>query len=425
VTAVAQRPIPIVAPAPPAARPGRRLGALDAFRGLTMMTMILVNNQGSGAHAFWGLAHAQWNGWSGADPVFPAFLFIVGASMALAFSRPTPPSLARGRADRRARGPSGPAAKPPRAGDTAAAAPANAACSAGGRTPEGGYDVAYAPSLAKILRRSFLLVLIGVVLNGFPYGDLGELRYMGVLQRIGLCYLLAALLVRWVPIHKQVAVAAVALVGYWLVVLLPVPGHAAFTMTPAVSVPGHFDQVVMGVRHVYFNRGYDPEGLLSTIPAVVSVLAGFWAATWLRRQPVSGETSKRLALVGAATVVGGMEWGAVFPINKRLWTSSFVVITAGFALLLLAACFELVEVRGRERAARPFVVFGKNALIVFILSEEAGFFVERFGWRPWLYDHVFVRASFSLGSLLYGLAFVAVWWWVTWALDRRRVYIRV
>jgi predicted acyltransferase len=346
-----------------------RLSALDAFRGLAMMGMVLVNNQGSGAHAFWGLAHAKWNGWSGADLVFPAFLFIVGASMAMAFARPTPPSP------------------------------------------------------AKIVRRAVLLFAIGLVLNGFPYGNLHELRTMGVLQRIGLAYLLAALLVLHRPRRTQVLIAVVALVGYWAVLMLPVPGHAAFHMAPSVNVPGHFDKTVLGPTHVYQNGNYDPEGLLSTIPAVVTVLIGYWAGAWLRVQRASAEVSRRLARVGAAAVVGGLAWGLVLPVNKRLWTSSFVVLTAGFSLLLLAGLYHVVEVR--RHAARPLVVFGKNALIVFILSEELGYLMDRFGWRPWLYHHVFEHFSFSLGSLLYGLSMVALWWAVTWVLDRRRIYLRV
>jgi len=352
----------------------RRLVALDAARGITIVGMILVNNQGSGAHAFWGLSHAAWNGWSPADLVFPSFLFIVGASMALSF--------------------------------------------------------AHGADRARVVRRAVLLVGMGVALNFFPNTPLDDLRVMGVLQRIGLAYLLAALLVLHTPVAKQVRVAGVALLAYWAMLRLPIPGagHLLAHMTPDLNVPGQVDRVVLGARHVYKNGGYDPEGLLSTIPAVVSVLAGYWALLWLRAQHVvSSRVSRRLALVGVSCVVAGQLWGFVLPVNKRLWTSSFVVLTTGFSLLLLALCYELLEVRGRRwsRLGWPFVVFGCNALVVFIASEELTGAMERFGWRPWLYDHVFSLASFRLGSLLYALAFVGAWWLVCLALWRRRIFVKV
>ena len=353
----------------PEASPRVRCRALDALRGLTMAGMILVNTQGSGAHAFWGMAHAKWNGWNVADLVFPGFLFIVGASMAFSFARQR-------------------------------------------------------PSLAKVVRRAVVLVLLGLVLNGFPYGDLHELRWTGVLQRIGVAYLCASLLVLFCDVPKQVRFAAVALVGYWAVMVLPVPGHGAFHMSPEVNVPGAFDRAVLGATHIYKNTTYDPEGVLSTLPAVVTVLAGYWAARWVRRQPAgSPVVAARLARWGAACVLGGLAWGLVLPVNKRLWTPSFVVLTAGFSLLAFAWCYRAVEVRGRP--LRGAVVFGKNALVVFMASEQLNYFFDRFGWRRGLYSSVFSKFGYRPGSLLYGLAFVGLWWAVCWALDRRRVYVKI
>lgn len=348
--------------------PRTRFAALDAFRGFTVAAMILVNNQGSGAHAFWGMAHADWNGWNAADLVFPAFLFIVGASMAFSFASRRPP-------------------------------------------------------IAKVVRRAAVLVLLGLVLNGFPYGDLRELRLTGVLQRIGLAYLLASLLVLHADWRKQARVAAVVLVGYWAVLLLPVPGHGAFEMSPKVSVAGHLDRVLLGPTHIYKNSTYDPEGLLSTLPAVVSVLAGWWAACWLRGREVGRDVAWRLAGVGLSCVAAGLAWGQVLPVNKRLWTSSFVVLAAGFALVGLAAWYGAVEVR--RRSARPFEAMGKNALVVFMATEQLGYFFDRFGWRRGLYSGVFARFGYRPGSLLYGLAWVGLAWAACWALDRRRISIKI
>jgi predicted acyltransferase len=345
-----------------------RFAALDALRGSTIAGMILVNNQGSGAHAFWGMAHADWNGWNLADLVFPGFLFMVGVSMAYSFARRRPP-------------------------------------------------------LGKVVRRAALLVLLGLVLNGFPYGDLHELRLTGVLQRIGLAYLLASLLVLHAGFGKQARVAAVILLGYWAVSVLPVPGHSAFQMTPAVSVPGHLDRVLLGPTHIYKNTTYDPEGLLATLPAMVSVLAGWWAGCWLRRQDVSARTARGLGSVGLLCIGAGLAWGAAFPVNKRLWTSSFVVLAAGFALVALAGWYRAVELRGR--LARPFVVLGRNALVVFMATEQLAYFFDRYGWRRGLYSGLFSHAGYRLGSLLYGLMWVAGAWAVCWALDRRRIYVKI
>lgn len=346
-----------------------RLAALDVLRGLAVAAMIVMNNQGNGAHAFPGTAHAKWHGVTVADVVFPLFLFVVGASMAYAL-RPGVPG-----ADR------------------------------------------------KVARRATLLFALGLFLNAFPHFDLGELRVMGVLQRIGLAYLVAALLVLHTPVRKQVRVAAVALLAYWAMLLLPVPGHGAFVLAPDANVAGIVDRDLLGPAHVYKNGGYDPEGLLSTIPAVVTVLAGYWAARWVKWQSVSSGVSRQLAAAGVVAVAAGLAWGAVFPLNKRLWTSSFVVFAAGCALIVFALCYEAVEVRGRR--AQWATVFGLNAVVVYVASEQLGYWMNRLGWRRALYDHVFSLAGLHVGSLLYGLAFTGVWWLACWMLWRRRIFVKI
>lgn len=372
-TAATSNPLSGPAPAPtqtPTQTPTRpRLASLDVLRGLTVAGMILVNNQGDGAHAFPGTAHAKWHGMTPADLVFPAFLFIVGASMAYAVRRGAPGIHCR------------------------------------------------------VARRATLLFGLGIVLNAFPTFELGELRVMGVLQRIGLAYLVAALLVLHTPVRKQVRVAAVALLAYWAMLLLPVPGHGAFVMAPDANVAGTVDRDVLGPSHVYKNGGYDPEGLLSTIPAVVTVLAGYWTARRVKWQSVSSGTSRQLAAAGVVAVAAGLAWSVVLPLNKRLWTSSFVVVAAGCSLLLFAACYEWVEVRGRPM--RWAAVFGLNAVVAYVASEQVGRWMDAWGWRRWLYDHVFSVAGLHVGSLLYGVAFTAVWWAACWMLWRRRIFVKI
>lgn len=347
-------------------RSSSRLVALDVFRGATVAAMILVNNQGSGAHAFPGMAHAQWNGWNFADLVFPAFLFIVGTSLAFAAD-----GLTHGR----------------------------------------------------LARRTLILFALGLFLNGFPYGDWSDMRVMGVLQRIAIAYALGALMVLHTPVRKQVRVAGVALLAYWAMLLLPIPGVAGVHLSPALNVPGQVDRLVLGAEHVYKNGGYDPEGLLSTIPAVVTVLIGYWAGRFVRGRAVSPAVSTRLAWAGGACVVGGWAWGLLLPVNKRLWTPSFVVLTAGFSLLGLALCYWLVEVRGRR--GWVLAVFGTNAIVVFLASEQLMFLLKSQGWRAAVYERVFAGFGYRLGSLLYGLTVTGLWWTVCWVLWRRRVFVKI
>ena len=350
------------APAAPAVSSSTRFRALDVLRGIAIVGMILVNNQGSGAHAFFGMSHADWNGWNPADLVFPLFLFVVGGSMALSMAR-----------------------RP--------------------------------PTLARVVRRAALLFAIGLAMNAIPPVVLADLRIMGVLQRIGLAYLLASLVVMFLPERRQWQVGALVLLGYAAVVGL-------WPIRDDFSLPGVIDRSLLGQAHVYKNGGYDPEGLLSTLTATVSVLAGFWAVTWLRRQSVGVLAARRLAIAGLALVVAGQAWGLVFPINKRLWTSSFVVLMAGLSVLVLALCYWLVEVR--EVSGLALEILGVNALAVYIGSEILTAQLKAHGWRVWLYDHLCSpHLGFLLGSLIYALVIAGLWWLMAYVLWKKRVFIKV
>src|SRR5436309_10413553 len=213
--------------------------------------MIVVNNQGDGSHVLPSLGHARWHGLTAADLVFPFFLVIMGVSMAMSFAR-------------------------------------------------------HRPSPWKVLRRSALLFALGFFLNAFPHFAPGDVHIMGVLQRIALVYLLASVIVLHVPRRGQLAIGAVLLGGYWaLMMLVPVPGHVAGVLTPDGNLAGWLDRAVLGMKHVYGNGPYDPEGLLSTFPAVVTALIGFWAGDFVRRQHVGSHVTRRLTTAGLALAAAG------------------------------------------------------------------------------------------------------------------------
>ena len=349
-----------------------RLTSLDVLRGLTILGMIIVNNQGDGNHVLPSLGHAHWNGITVADLVFPFFLVIMGVSMAISFAKKR-------------------------------------------------------PTLTKVLRRSVLLFAFGFFLNAFPHFDPAEVHIMGVLQRIALVYLATALVVLYAPHKAQLAIGGALLVGYFaLMTLVPVPGHGAGVLTPDGNLAGYIDRALLGARHVYGNGPYDPEGLLSTLPAVVSALIGVWAGDWVRRQRVGTHVTKRLATVGLALAVAGAAWAPLFPINKKLWTSSYVLFTGGCALILLAITYEAVEVRGFRRLGRPFEILGLNAILVYMASEELAYVVDSTHFKPWLYTRVLTPfAGEILGSLLFSLTLAAVTWLLAGALYRRRVFLKV
>jgi predicted acyltransferase len=366
---------------------GERLTSLDAMRGLTVAGMILVSNPGSWTDGYAWVAHAAWNGWTLADLVFPFFLLIVGVSLDL--------SLAR-RAATAARG------------------------------------GAIVPAL---LRRAALLFALGLLLNGFPdYAHLDSLRVFGVLQRIALCSLAAALVVLTTGVAGQVATTVVLLVGYWLVMTsVPVPGHGAGVLTPEGNLAAFVD-VRWFAGHLY-RDGFDPEGLLSTLPAIATTLIGVLAGRFLRG-PVGG-ARKVTGLVAAGLVLAaaGVAGDAWFPINKQLWTSTFVLLTAGLGLVTLGLSYELVDRRGWRRPATPFVMLGGNALAIYLLSSlvarllelcqvSAGDSCEPL--RLFLFEHLFAPwAGANGGSLCFALTYLLVWMIPTAEMHRRHLHFRV
>jgi predicted acyltransferase len=383
-------------------RPGRVV-SLDIFRGITIAAMILVNDPGSWGAIYSPLQHADWNGWTLTDLIFPFFLFIAGVSMTLSFASRTVSGATRGR-------------------------------------------LAW-----HVVRRTALIFAIGLFLNGFPKFDFHTIRIMGVLQRIAVCYLAAGLLyLACAPreaaadgaargranVAVLAAVAVLLLVGYWaLMIFVPVPGYGPGHLGKDDNLAAYFDRAVLNGHLWPESKTWDPEGLLSTLPAIATALIGILVGEWLRSDREGPRKVLGLAISGAALLAAGRLLHPYFPINKNLWTSTFVLFTGGFAMLLLALCYWLVDLRGWRRWAAPVQVFGRNAILAYALATIAAEISIDFEFRiagrmrtlhGWFYDSFFrPYANPKNASLAFAVCFVLVILLLLWPLHRRRVFIRV
>jgi predicted acyltransferase len=386
----------IVSPASDVAQSGRLL-SVDVLRGLTIAFMVLVNNNGNEAAAYWPLKHAAWNGFTPTDLVFPTFLFLVGITTVFS----TASRLAKG--------------------------------------------VTKQDIFLHVLRRSIVLYVLGLVVNSFPYFHLHTMRFYGVLPRIAICYLITASLylisADW---RNKAALAVAALVGYWVLMrFVPVPGY---------GVPGHdiplldrdanlaawLDRQIFSASHLY-EHTRDPEGLLSTLPALATSLLGLLTGIWLRTKRSLTAKCVGIAAAGLSGVLLGGLWNLSFPINKKLWTSSYVLFAGGLSLLLLALCLLIIDLPEnnsnrphRSRFLKPFLVFGTNAITAYVFSEllQSAFSSihprQNLNLQQLIYrsiQHVVPNQAFA--SLLYSLGFVAVCWLFVSVLYRRRIFIRV
>ncbi|QQS48613.1 MAG: DUF5009 domain-containing protein [Acidobacteriota bacterium] len=361
-----------------------RMVSLDVFRGLTIAGMVLVNNPGAWDAVYSPLQHAAWHGWTPTDLVFPFFVFIVGTAIPLAFQK---------------------------------------------RVAVGGSQ---RDLYVKIFRRSALIFIIGLILNAIPsqWMTPSELRIPGVLQRIALCYLFASIIYLRTGLRGQVIISVALLLGYWVVMkTVPAPGYAPGDLSMEGSLASWLDRTLLP-GHTY-KPLYDPEGILSTIPAISTCLAGVLTGRWLQtaREPLD----KAAGMFGAGLlcILAGWFWDMAFPINKALWTSSYVVFTAGMALQTLAFCYWLVDIKGRGRWARPFVIFGVNALALYALSGICADLMSVIpagggNLKDWIYATIFASWLSPINaSLAYALCYVLVWLGVMTILYRRRIFIKV
>ncbi len=371
-----------------------RLISLDVLRGLTVAVMILVNNAGDGAVSYAQLRHSVWNGCTLTDVVFPLFLFIVGASIALSFAA----RVERG------------------AGRSAI--------------------------VLQMLRRAATIFALGLLLNALPAFHLGELRYYGVLQRIALCYVLAGAVYLFGGAAGCVVTAAVALVGYWLLMTyVPVPGFGMPGASIEVldrygNLAGWLDRSMVPQAHLYRHSFYDPEGLLSTLPALANTLLGVLAAVWLRTARPTWLRACGLLVCGMVSMAAGLLWSQSFPLNKRLWTSSFALFTSGIAMALLAALFWVIDGRNEQQRPgvwmKPWQVFGTNALTAYVLSEvlAVGLAAVAVGGGENLQQMLFRLLPTWIGppplvSMVYSVLFVCVCYVPVWMLYRRRIFVKL
>jgi predicted acyltransferase len=370
-----------------------RLTSLDAFRGLTMAAMVIVNNPGDWGHAYWPLLHAPWHGWTPTDLIFPFFLFIVGVSM----------TLSRGTM-----------------GDP-----------------------------WKIVRRGCVIFGLGMFLSGFPWFPLETWRIPGVLQRIALCYVAAAFIFRstspvpgggdgrlWAHARRLLPWAVGLTLVYWgVLMLVPPPGGTAGDLRPGQDLGAYIDRLVFGPHLWRQSKTWDPEGLLSTVPAMATTILGLITGLWLASSQSGARKAAGMVLAGVVGIIIGLIWDLAFPINKGLWTSSYVWFTAGAASLMLAACYWLIDVRGWKVWSWPFVVLGLNAITLFVasglLARTMGLvrFARADGGQTSLTGLVYAAVFVPLGdpyqaSLLFALANLAVLWVALYVMYRRGWFLK-
>lgn len=377
-----------------------RLVSLDVFRGATIALMILVNNPGDWGNVYPPLLHAKWNGCTPTDLVFPFFLFIVGVSVTLSLTK----------------------------------------------RKERGDDIL--KLVLQIFRRSFLIFFIGVFLNAFPDFNLSEVRILGVLQRIALVYFFISLIFLFTEWKTQVIISAILLLGYWaLITLVPVPGIGM----PNISQPTIYDPILQKeiapnivawldnkllAGHLWRStKIWDPEGLLSTLPAIVTGLFGVLLGKFLRTK--LDEFNKIIWIFFTANILIfiGLFWDLVFPMNKSLWTSSYVLFTAGLALHFFAMCYWLIDIKKIDWWIKPFVIYGTNAITVYTLSWIGGTFLRRIKFdfygtetslRNFLYDNLFKPFLSPINaSLAWAIFYVLFWLGIMWIFYKKKIFLKI
>lgn len=363
-----------------------RLTSLDVFRGITIALMILVNNPGGVAYYNF-LQHASWNGWTLADLVFPFFIFIVGASIPFAFMSKLDQGMSRKKL------------------------------------------------LTHVVRRTTILFVLGLFINGFPAFDTTTFRIMGVLQRIALCYLFASLVFLFLKPKWRIYLTIAIPIAYWMMMThIPVPGFGPGILTENGNLAGYVDRLLLN-GHLYA-KTWDPEGLLSTLPAVATALIGILAGQHLKSNAKPQAKTVNLLFFGSISLAIGSLWGFWFPINKSLWTSSYVAFTGGIALILLATCFFIIDAKGYIAWTKPFTMLGLNSIFIYVLSEIINLTLiytnipiaenTSLPLKSLIYERLFASWAGPLhGSFIYALAYLAFCWTIAAILYRKRIFVKV
>ena len=373
-------------------RKQNRFLSLDVFRGMTICLMILVNSPGTGAEMYPYLVHAQWFGFTLADLVFPSFLFAMGNAMSFSMGK-----------------------------------------------LRGAETTIF---WKKVLKRTALIFLFGYLMYWFPFFEqttdgwapkpFSETRIMGVLQRIALCYFIAAVLLFYLSEKKVLILSALILLGYWaLLYLFGVPGEELAMATNTGTI---LDLYILGDGHIY--KGdvipFDPEGILSTLPAVVNVVGGYMAGTFIQRKGKSFEGIAKLMIAGGLLTVLALGWDLIFPIGKKLWTSPFSLYTIGIDLLVMGVLIYFIEIKKQRFGVRFFDIFGKNPLVIYLFSElfyislrtiPVGNGKDAFEWASEvIFQNIFPG---SFGAFITGIVFMLLCWCLGWWMDKNSIYIKL
>ena len=362
-----------------AAATSTRLVSLDAFRGATIALMVLVNTPGDGSHVYAPLEHAEWHGWTPTDVVFPSFLWIVGVSLTLSFQK----RLAAG--------------------------------------------ATRADLFKQALRRAAILFAVGLFLYGFPRFDLSTWRILGVLQRIAICYLAGAAIWLTTGLRGRLAWTVGLLASYWaLMMMVPVPGFGAGNLGVEGNFAHYVDSIVLGSHNYGQTKTWDPEGIVSTLPAIATVLLGMFAAQVLRLRRPLGERLGWMLGIGVGLLVAGLMCDQWLPINKKLWTTSFTLFMAGLDFVLLAGFAWLVDGLGWRKGVRPFVILGMNAIAIYVVSELLDSILWMLHWRASIYRTLFAPLASPINaSLLYAVSYTLVMFVIAWVLYKRGVFLKV
>ncbi|GAB3647185.1 lpg1661 family Dot/Icm T4SS effector [Echinicola sediminis] len=360
----------------------KRLLSLDAIRGATIAAMILVNFPGSWNHVFSPLLHAEWNGITVTDFIFPFFLFIVGVSIVLAYSK----RLQDGRKDK--------------------------------------------SLYQKLLFRGIKIFALGVLLGLIPAFEFSEVRIAGVLQRIAIVFVVCTLIFLHMDWKKQVYTLLGLLVGYWLImVLVPYPGSGEVLLEPGRNVAAWIDQLLLPGK--MWNGSWDPEGIFSTLPAIGTGILGMLAGQLLLSSLSEGEKALRLMVAGMMLTLVGLFWSLFFPINKNLWTSSYVLVTGGVACGFLGTFYYWIDIKGKDKGISPWIVFGSNAIAVYVLADVLSLFFyvwplgesslsERF-----MFSAIEAGALPEMASMVFGLLFVLINFVPAYVLYQKRIFIKL
>jgi len=368
-----------------------RFLALDVFRGMTICLMIIVNTPGNGDTSFAPLQHAHWNGFTPTDLVFPSFMFAVGNAMSFVMRRWS--------------------------------------------------EMNTGAVLGKIFKRTLIIFLCGYLLYWFPFfrpdetghwslSPIGDTRIFGVLQRIALAYCFASLMLYFLGTRTTVIITAIILVLYWPVMVYfgtgvdPLDAH-----TNAVL---RLDNWLMGPHHLYHGEGFafDPEGLLSTFPSIGNIVGGYVVGRYVQKQGKTYEGLTKLLMAGFILFVIAFWWNYGFPINKKLWTSSFVLHTVGIDCMILALIMYYVDFLNKRAGTYFFEVFGKNPLFIYLLSELSVIIlymvpVGNTSLYEWLYQNIFAHTGAYIGSFLFAVCYMLYCWLIGYFLDKKKIYVRV